>query len=117
MNTTAERQCNQAAFRQLSGFIKQNYQPGRFVAIAGGKIIADAANFDELDSILKALGQDSVDVLVVQAGVDYPESAVIFEDDEDILATGEMVDRMMADVDADDPTLGSYQHYRKESKI
>jgi hypothetical protein len=78
MNTTAERQCNQAAFRQLSGLIQQTYPPGRFVAIAGGKIIADAASFDELGSKLKALGRDSVDVLVVQAGVEYPETAVIF---------------------------------------
>ena len=78
MSTTAERQRNQAAFRQLSGFIEQNYPPGRFLAIAGGNIIADAASFAELESSLKILGQDSVDVLVVQAGVEYPETAVIF---------------------------------------
>jgi hypothetical protein len=78
MSTTAERQLNQTAFRQLSGFIDQSYQRGRFVAIADGKIIADAASFVELDSALNALGQGSADVLVVQAGVQYPESAVIF---------------------------------------
>jgi len=78
MNTTSERELNQAAFRRLSGFINQNYQAGRFVGIASGKIIADAASFGELESSLQALGLNSVDVLVVQAGVEYPESAVIF---------------------------------------
>jgi hypothetical protein len=116
MSLPAEHQRDQAAFRALSGFIQQTYPPGQFVAIAGGRIIADAANFAELDSTLKALGQDSVDVLVVQAGVEYPESAVFFDEEEDILATGEMVDRMMADVDAGDPTLESYQQYRKAAK-
>ena len=76
MNT--ERQRNQVAYRQLSGFIQQTYAPGRFLAIADGKIIADAASFDELTAALERQGQDSVEVLVVQAGVDYPESAVIF---------------------------------------
>jgi hypothetical protein len=116
MNALEERQVNQAAFRRLAGSINQTYPHGRFVAIADGKIIADAASFGELESALRTLGQDSVDVLVVQAGVDYPESAIIFEDDEeDIPATGEMVDRMMADVYADDPTLESYQHYQRKS--
>ena len=69
---------NQAAFRRLAGQITRSYPQGRFVAIAGGKIVADAASFNELDSSLRALGQDSPDVLVVQAGVEYPESAVIF---------------------------------------
>jgi hypothetical protein len=78
MSTITERQQNQAAFRQLSAHIQQGYAPGRFVAIAGGKIIANGASFDELGSALKTLGQDSADVLVVQAGVEYPESAVIF---------------------------------------
>jgi len=78
MSALEERQLNQTAFRRLAGSINQTYPQGRFVAIAEGKIIADAASFEELESALKAVGQDSVDVLVVQAGVDYPESAVIF---------------------------------------
>ena len=78
MNTTEATQTNQAAFRRLAGFINETLPRGRFVAIADGKIVSDAATFDELDAALKACGQDSVDVLVVQAGADYPESAVIF---------------------------------------
>ena len=78
MNTTGERQRNQAAFRRLSALIQQSYPSGRFVAIADGNIIADAENFAELELSLNTLGHDSVDVLVVQAGVEYPETAVIF---------------------------------------
>jgi hypothetical protein len=70
----AERQQeNQAAFRRLKPVIDRSYPPERFVAIEGGQVIADAASLDELTLALKALGQDSADVLVVQAGVDYPE--------------------------------------------
>jgi len=115
MKTTEERQGNQEAFRQLKEFIQLTYPPGRFLGIAGGKIVADAASFAEMDSALKTLGQDSADVLVVQAGVEYPESAVVLDDD-DIVATGEMIDRVMADADASDTTLESYQQYRKATK-
>ena len=52
-------------------------------------------------------------VLVPEAVYHRIQSMV--DDEEDILATGEMVDRVMADADAGDPTLESYQHYRKEA--
>jgi hypothetical protein len=75
---SSERQRNQAAFRHLKDLIHRTYPPDRYVAIAGAVIVADAASFDELDASLKKLGHDSPDVLVVQAGVEYPESAVIY---------------------------------------
>jgi hypothetical protein len=78
MNSFEERQRNQAAFRQLGDFIKKTYPQGQFLALTAGKIIADAGSFQELDSKLLAMNQDQPDVLVVQAGVEYPESAVIF---------------------------------------
>jgi hypothetical protein len=78
MKSVEERQVNQTAFRQLIGPIQTNYAPGRFVAISGGRIVADAARFDELNSILRQLGLDGPDVLVVQAGADYPENVTIF---------------------------------------
>jgi hypothetical protein len=81
MDSTQERRFNQAAYRQLSGLIQKTYPPGRFVAISGGQIIADAASFGELNSILLGMGKHSPDVLVVQAGTDYPETAVIFAQD------------------------------------
>lgn len=81
MDSTQERQLNQTAFRQLHGFILQNYPAGRFVAISGGRIIANAASFVELDAVLHHMGKHTPDVLVVQAGVEYPETAVIFAHD------------------------------------
>jgi hypothetical protein len=62
----------------LAGFIEQKYPGGRFVAISGGKIVADGASFEDLDSLLHGMGLESSDVLVVQAGVEYPKSVVIF---------------------------------------
>lgn len=77
MDPAQERQLNQSAYRQLRSFIQQTYTPGRFVAIFGGKIVADAETFEDLNSILHHLGHHSPEVLVVQAGVEYPETAVI----------------------------------------
>lgn len=78
MDLSQDRQLNQAAYRQLSGFIQKTYPHGRFLAIAEGKIVADAARFDELNSLLLQMGNQSPDVLVVQAGVDYPDAVTIF---------------------------------------
>ena len=78
MEPTHERELNQAAYRRLRSFIEQTYPPGRFLAISGGNIIADAADFEALHSMLRQRGDSSAEVLVVQAGVDYPETAVIF---------------------------------------
>jgi hypothetical protein len=81
MDPNQERQLNQDAYHQLRGFIQQTYPAGRFVAISGGKIVADAARFDELNALLHQMGNHSPDVLVVQAGVDYPETVTIFAQD------------------------------------
>ncbi len=69
---------NHVAYRRLKDTIARAYKPGRFVAIAGGHIVADADSFGGLRACLAVLGKDSPEVLVVQAGVDYPETAVIF---------------------------------------
>jgi hypothetical protein len=53
------------------------YAAGRFVAFDHGQIVADAASFDELTEALAAIGKDRPDVLVVQAGVNYPEKVFI----------------------------------------
>jgi hypothetical protein len=60
--------------------IEKSYPPGRFLAISGGKVIADAVEFEGLHSTLRKMGNDLPDVLVVQAGTDYPENVVIFQD-------------------------------------
>jgi hypothetical protein len=47
----------------------------------------------------------------------YVRFRAILVDDEGVLATGEMVDRMMAEYDANDPYLEEYQSYpRKDQK-
>jgi hypothetical protein len=67
------REINQAAFRNLKPRIDQEYSHGRFVAIDGGQIVADAADIRALLKFLTAKGLNTQDVLVVQAGYAYPE--------------------------------------------
>lgn len=78
MTQDNERALNQAAYRRLSDFISKNYPSGRFVAITGGSIAVDAETFDELNSSLERMGCRSSDALIVQAGVDYPDSVTVF---------------------------------------
>ena len=73
-----ERAANHAAYRRLKDAIARTYKPGQFVAISGGQIVADADGFEELRARLAAAEKDPAEVLVVQAGVEYPDTAVIF---------------------------------------
>lgn len=78
MSAPEEREANQVAYRQLRKAINETYAGGRLVAISGGQIVGDAATFADLNELLRRQDIDSPDVLVVQAGVDYPESVTIF---------------------------------------
>lgn len=69
---------NEAAYRRLKEAIAREYPRGQFVAIFGGQIVADAPTFEELSARLQATGKDSRDILVVEAGVEYPEYVTIF---------------------------------------
>jgi len=73
-----EHDLNQAAYRKLEADINKEYPYGRFVGIVGGQIVADAGDFDELHSFLRKEGTDPRNAFIVQAGHQYPESAVIF---------------------------------------
>jgi hypothetical protein len=77
MSASQERDLNRSAYSRLKEMIARTYPFGRFVAISQGQIVADAATFQELDSALLAQGNDSRETLVIQAGVEYPEKAVI----------------------------------------
>jgi hypothetical protein len=77
MSKSGEHDLNQAAYRNLKQFIRQNYPHGRFVAIAGGKIVADAATFREIDQMLDQMGFTSPDVLVAEAGVEYGDMDIL----------------------------------------
>ncbi len=78
MDPINERDQNHSAYRRLKGVIDQTYTPGHFLAIHNGLILANAPSFEELTTILNKLGENPKQVLVVQAGVDYPREAIIF---------------------------------------
>jgi hypothetical protein len=69
----------QEAFRRLKPRIDASYPKGWFVALDGEQIIADAANFDDLTARLIKMGRKPPETFMVQAGVDYPEYAVILD--------------------------------------
>lgn len=52
MDTSSERELNEAAYRQLKDTIAKTYPYGRFVAIAGGRVVADAENLRKLQALL-----------------------------------------------------------------
>ncbi len=58
--------------------IAQRFPVGRFVAVESGQVVADAETHRKLVADLQGLGKSPKDMLIVQAGVEYPESAVIF---------------------------------------
>jgi hypothetical protein len=61
----------------MKATIDENYAKGRFLAIGGGRIVADAPSFDELASRVRSLGKNPKEMLIVQAGVEYPETGII----------------------------------------
>ena len=75
------RQANQNAFRRLKAEIDARFPHGHWIAIDEARIIADAPEFDELTAALEDLGKDSSNVLLAQAGVDYPEYVTILTSD------------------------------------
>lgn len=75
---TKERLANDTAFRRMEEEIKRTYPHGHFVAIADERIVGDADDFMTLHRALKAGGRDPREVLIVQAGFEYPEYVTIF---------------------------------------
>lgn len=84
MNEHQERMTNHTAYRQMKDQLAQVYGAGRFVAISNGQVIADADSFTHLRDALISSGNDPTRVLIVQAGIEYPESVVIFSQVESI---------------------------------
>jgi hypothetical protein len=68
MASDQTRAVNQAAYDLLKEEIDKSYPKGRFIALGGGRIIADAENFETMLSRLPELGWNPRDVMVVQAG-------------------------------------------------
>lgn len=73
-----EYERNSAAYGRLKESISRTYPPGWFVGIADEHVIGAAADFRALESLLRTQGKDPRRVLVVQAGVDYPDYVTIF---------------------------------------
>lgn len=61
---------NQAAYLQLKDKIDTTYPKDRFVAIHGGRIVADAESFEAMLDRLQQLGVKSPEAMVVRAGDD-----------------------------------------------
>jgi hypothetical protein len=73
-----EHQRHMAAYRRMKGSIDTTYPPGWFVAIADDQVVGTSATFGELERLLRGQGRDPRQVLVVEAGVNYPEQVTIF---------------------------------------
>ena len=58
-----------AAYAVLKKSMDERYPHGRFVAIAGGKLVADAESIEELKAALSAIGLALDDVAIDQAGI------------------------------------------------
>jgi hypothetical protein len=72
-----DHQLNQDAYASLKNSIAKCYPSGHFVAIADGRIVGAADDFMKLHAFLEASGRDPSQAVIVQAGHEYLEKAVI----------------------------------------
>jgi hypothetical protein len=77
MTQTETVKSNEQAFRGMKAKLDARFPAGHLIAIDGGVVIADAASVDELRPLVIAAGKNPRDVLVVEAGAEYPEFATI----------------------------------------
>ncbi len=77
-NSFQENEHEKTAVRQLEARIDAAYPHGWFVAVDNGEILAASADFDELEGMLRALGKEPRDILVVEAGGDRYDYVTIF---------------------------------------
>jgi hypothetical protein len=73
-----EHERNTATYLRLKDIFRQTYPQGWFVGIADDQIVGAANNFHDLEASVRARGKDPRKVLVVEAGVDYPDYVNIF---------------------------------------
>ncbi|MGI8978569.1 MAG: hypothetical protein ACR2FY_05050 [Pirellulaceae bacterium] len=66
------------SYRRLKGAIQRTYSPGWFVGIANDQIVGAAEKFPDLTAHLRSSGFDPRQVMVVEAGVEYPENVTIY---------------------------------------
>jgi len=70
------RYVNDRAYSRLKTYIDKTYPPGHYIGIVGGKIVADASDFDTLDVKLDFIENRPAHSMVVQAGVNYLTRAI-----------------------------------------
>lgn len=78
MDTSQTSTRNMETYRRLKTAIEQTYSPGWFIGIADDQIVGAAEKFPELTAHLRSRGLDPRQVMVVEAGVDYPENVTIY---------------------------------------
>ena len=77
MTSTEAVESNEQAFRRMQTAIDAQFPAGHWIAIDGGQVIADAPSVEELRPLLIDAGKNPRDVIVVEAGADYPQFATI----------------------------------------
>jgi len=65
-------------YTHLKAQVDKHYPAGRFVAVDDGHLVADAETHQQLVEKLHALDKSPKGMLIVQAGIEYPQSAMIF---------------------------------------
>lgn len=78
MNVRQENVTNNPSYHRLKKSIDEQHPHGWFVAIADDQIVAAAPDFHAMEAMLHTQGKDPRTVLVVQAGVAYPDYVTIF---------------------------------------
>lgn len=77
MTREEHRAINEAAFPNLKPIIEANYPPKQFVAIAGGKIVADDVDLFKLRDRLIAMGIDPMDTIVDRVGEEWSDEELV----------------------------------------
>ena len=77
MNVHESNEPNNAVYHRMKERVDA-YPRDWFVAIVEDQIVAATADFHELEALLRAQGKDPHNVLVVQAGAEYPDYVTIF---------------------------------------
>jgi hypothetical protein len=65
-------------FAVIQRDVDRRFPAGRFVAVEAGSVVADAESHAKLVEELRSQGKSPNGLVVIQAGVQYPASAVIF---------------------------------------
>ncbi len=77
MSETHQSPSPSGEYGELKMEIDSRFPSGSFVAVESGQVIADAESHRQLVQKLDAMSKSPKIMLIVQAGVEYPKSAII----------------------------------------